>query len=127
MDITFLTVGDVLHIHRDQVSRYGGTGGLRDIGLLEAAVAAPAAGTREGYLHDTIASMAGAYLFHTVRNHPFVDGNKRTGVVAALVFLDMNCVEFGADEAELERLVFAVAEGSAGGDDASAFFARAIA
>ena len=127
MDITFLTVGDVLHIHRDQVSRYGGAGGLRDIGLLEAAVAAPAAGTSEGYLHGTIASMAAAYLFHIVRNHPFVDGNKRTGVVAALVFLDMNGVEFDADEAELERLVFAVADGSAGKDDASAFFARGMA
>jgi len=46
MDITFLTVGDVLHIHRDQVTWYGGAGGLRDMGLLEAAVAAPAAGTR---------------------------------------------------------------------------------
>jgi len=71
--------------------------------------------------------MAAAYLFHFVRNHPFVDGNKRTGVVAALVFLEMNGVEFAADEAELERLVLAVADGSAGGDDASAFFARFMA
>ena len=48
MDITFLTVAEVLHIHRDQIARWGGVGGLRDIGLLEAAVAAPAAGTSEG-------------------------------------------------------------------------------
>lgn len=127
MGIAFLTVADVLHIHRDQVARYGGAGGLRDMGLLEAAVAAPAAGTSEGYLHDSPAEMAAAYLFHIVRDHPFVDGNKRTGAVAALVFLDLNDIEFDADEAELERLVLAVADGSAGKDEAAAFFERHLA
>ena len=70
--------------------------------------------------------MAGAYLFHIVRDHPFVDGNKRTGAVAALVFLDLNGAEFDADEDELERIVFSVADGSAGKEETLAFFARHV-
>lgn len=70
--------------------------------------------------------MPAAYLFHIVRNHPFVDGNKRTGAVAALVFLRMNDIELNAEEAGLERLVRSVAEGTA--DEAKmAEFLRTIA
>jgi death-on-curing protein len=58
--------------------------------------------------------MSAAYLFHIVQNHPFIDGNKRTGTVAAIVFLSLNGNELEADEAQLEKLVFAVAQGKAG-------------
>lgn len=58
--------------------------------------------------------MAAAYLFHIVQNHPFIDGNKRTGTVAAIVFLSMNDIELEADEIQLEKLVFDVAKGKAG-------------
>jgi death-on-curing protein len=58
--------------------------------------------------------MSAAYLFHIVQNHPFIDGNKRTGTVAAIVFLSLNGIELEADETQLEELVFEVAKGTAG-------------
>lgn len=118
----FLQLGEVVQIHDDQIARYGGAPGMRDPGLLSSAVAAPRAGTEEGYLHADLFQMAAAYLFHIVRDHPFVDGNKRTGVVAAIVFLRMNDLRLEADQDDLEALVRRVASGSAGRDEVSHFF-----
>lgn len=109
---TFLSLADVLEIHLDQIDRYGGESGIRDLGLLQSALALPAAGVGEIYAHTDLFEMAAAYLFHIVQNHPFVDGNKRTGVVTALVFLALNAIEINADETALEKLVLAVAEGA---------------
>lgn len=109
----FLTVEDVLHIHRDQIEQYGGDTGLRDRGLLESAVMTPRSTYDGAFLLDDISQMAAAYLFHIVRNHPFVDGNKRTGTAAALVFLDLNGVEVDADDDSLVALVLDVAQGHA--------------
>ncbi len=112
-EIEFLGLDEILEIHRDQIERYGGSAGIRDMGLLQSAVAMPAAGFGGDYLHQDIFEMAAAYLFHITQNHPFVDGNKRTGTVAAVVFLAMNGVELDADEDELEALVRSVAMGKA--------------
>ena len=109
--IEFLGLDDVLEIHRDQIEHYGGSLGIRDMGLLQSAVAMPAAGFGDQYLHQDIFEMAAAYLFHITQNHPFVDGNKRTGAVAAIVFLAMNDIEIIADEDELEAFVRSVATG----------------
>jgi death-on-curing protein len=68
--------------------------------------------------------MAAAYLFHVVKNHPFVDGNKRTGVVAALVFLDLNGVEIDAPRGGVYELTMSVAEGRAGRAEEAAFFRK---
>lgn len=76
MDPTFLSVEDVLGIHRDQITRYGGMDGVRDLALLESAVFQPCATFGGTYLHDGLLAMAAAYLFHIVADHPFVDGNK---------------------------------------------------
>ena len=75
MDPTFLTLDEVIEIHRDMIERYGGSFGIRDEGLLESAVAMPQAGFGEQYPHSSVFEMAAAYLFHIVKNHPFVDGN----------------------------------------------------
>jgi death-on-curing protein len=107
----FLNLAEVLEIHRDQIERYGGQPGIRDVRLLQSAIAMPAAGFGGRYLHEDLFEMAAAYLFHIVRNHPFVDGNKRTGAVAALVFLSLNDVEIDAEEEAFEQAVLAVAEG----------------
>ena len=112
MEPLFLTVAEVLGIHRDQLARYGGAPGVRDMALLESAVAMPEAGVGGRRVHPDLHTMAAAYLFHLVRNHPFVDGNKRTGVVAALLFLDLNGVETVAPPKELEAMVRSVAEGA---------------
>jgi death on curing protein len=78
--------------------------------LLESAIVMPAAGFGENYLHTDIYEMAAAYLYHIVRNHPFTDGNKRTGAVASIVFLLMNGVEIDADEDSFGRMVLLAAE-----------------
>ena len=110
-DPVFLTLGEVIEIHRDQIERYGGGPGIRDLGLLQSALAMPAAGFGGRYLHTDLYEMAAAYLFHITKNHPFVDGNKRTGAVATLVFLSLNGVEVEAGEEEFERIVVGIAEG----------------
>ena len=107
----FLSLAEVLEIHQDQIERYGGKSGIRDLALLQSALAMPAAGFGGRYLHGNLFEMAAAYLFHIVRDHPFVDGNKRTGAVAALVFLSLNGMEIEADEDIFEQMVRAVAEG----------------
>jgi death-on-curing protein len=68
--------------------------------------------------------MAAAYLFHIVQNHSFVDGNKRTGAAAAIIFLDMNGVEIEADEEGLVDLTLRVARGQAGKSEIAEFFRR---
>lgn len=122
MTLDFLSLAEVLEIHRDQVERYGGKTGIRDLGLLQSAIAMPAAGFGGRYLHDDLFEMAAAYLFHIVRNHPFVDGNKRTGAVAALVFLSLNGVEIQAGEDIFEQTVRAVAEGKMDKSAIAGFF-----
>ncbi len=74
-------------------------------------MAQPSAAFGGELLHKDVFEMAAAYLFHIVQNHPFVDGNKRVGAVAAVVFLELNGVETGASEDEFEALVWEVARG----------------
>lgn len=118
----FLDLGDVLRIHEDQIARYGGLPGLRDVGLLLSAIAVPQATFGRKYLHEDLFAMAAAYLFHITRNHAFVDGNKRTGAAAALVFLDLNDVEVLAREDALAELVLAVARGAKTKAEIATFF-----
>lgn len=89
-DIDFLGLPDVLLAHADQIARYGGDPGVRDLGLLESAIAQPQATFGGTFLHGFPFEMAAAYLFHIVQNHPFIDGNKRSGAVAALLFPELN-------------------------------------
>jgi len=122
----FLTLDELLTIHLDQVERYGGSQGIRDLDLLKSAAAMPAATFGDEFLHSDFASMAAAYLFHIVSNHPFIDGNKRVGTVAAVVFLELNNVQFDAPENEFEELVWRVANGAADKNAVTDFFHRHI-
>ncbi len=117
----FLSVDDVLYLHAAQIGLYGGHGGVRDMGLLESAVAQPRAEFGGEQSHEFPFGMAAAYLFHIVRNHPFLDGNKRTGLVAALVFLDLNGVELKAPSGSLYDMTLAVAAGRAGKPEVAEF------
>jgi death-on-curing protein len=89
-DPLFLSLDEVLNLHFDQLRLFGGSDGIRDRGALESAVAMPAATFGSAFLHEDVFHMAAAYAFHIAENQPFVDGNKRTGLNAALVFLDIN-------------------------------------
>ncbi len=119
---TFLTVDEALRIHSDQIRRYGGSVEIRDMGLLESAVSQPQAGFGDEYLHKTIFEMAAAYVYHIVMNHPFVDGNKRAGAMAAYTFLTINGWYLDADEAEFEDLVRRTAKGEVEKPELAAFF-----
>ena len=83
----FLTLSEVIDIHGNQIELYGGQKGVRDIGLLQSALAQPEASFAGQWLHEDIFLMAAAYAFHICQNHPFFDGNKRTALASALVFL----------------------------------------
>jgi death-on-curing protein len=111
IDPEFLTLDEVLGLHADQIRRYGGATGLRDLSLLQSAIAMPATSYGGEYLHGTLFEMAAAYLFHLARNHPFVDGNKRTALICALVFLGLNGQRLDADPDALYDLVDGVAAG----------------
>ncbi len=126
MSPLFLGLEEVLEIHHDQITRYGGTEGIRDLGLLQSALSMPQAGAGNQYFHADLFEMAAAYLFHIVRNHPFVDGNKRTGVTAALVFLEMNGIQIRASDETLVQTVLAVAEGKLQKGALAGFFRRHI-
>jgi death-on-curing protein len=110
-DIVFLDVDEVIELHASQLELFGGGAGLRDQGLLESAVAQPQASFGGQLAHDGLFAMAAAYLFHLVSNHPFVDGNKRIGLIAALVFLDLNGVSIAHPTEALYELTMGVAEG----------------
>jgi death-on-curing protein len=122
----FLTVDHIIAIHRRVTDKFGGAGGLRDLALLESAAAMPAAQFGGRYLHPGIATKAAAYLFHLCRNHAFVDGNKRTALVAAEMFIILNGRSLSATDDELERLTVGVADGTVSKREAAAFFRRHV-
>jgi death-on-curing protein len=124
MDPVFLSLAEVLEIHQDQGARYGGASGIRDIELLKSALGMPSATFGGRLLHTDIYEMAAAYLFHLVKNHPFVDGSKRTGAVAALIFLALNQFEVDAPEDEFADMVLAVARGDLDKADVAVFIRR---
>jgi len=106
---TFLTVDEVLELHAEQLDAYGGIHGIRDETLLESAVMTPQASFGGEYLHDGLFAMAAAYAFHIAENQPFLDGNKRTALVSALVFLDINGVIVTDPDRKLYQALIAIA------------------
>ncbi len=111
MQPAFLTLEEILAIHQDQIARYGGSEGVHDWGRLQSAVAMPYASYGGQVLHADLCEMAAAYLFYLVQNHPFLDGNKRAGAVAAYVFLALNHWRLTADNDTYADLVLSVARG----------------
>ena len=120
----FLTFEEVIEIHDYQIEHFGGTDGLRSAELLKSAIGMPSSTFSGSYLHPTIPEMAAAYLFHLVENHPFLDGNKRVGAMAALVFLELNGYDFDATDEEYTDIVMRVAGGNMLKSEVSLFFQR---
>lgn len=110
-DPSFLTLAEVIEIHTDQIRRYGGQGGVRDLGLLESALAQPEASFAGEWLHHGLQEMAAAYAYHLAENHPFVDGNKRTALACALVFLELNGLMVRDPKGVLKGAMLSVASG----------------
>lgn len=105
----FLSVADVLQIHEEQIESYGGIRGIRDERLLESAVMTAQASFGGEYLHVNLFEMAAAYAFHIAENQPFLDGNKRTALVAYLVFLDINGLVILDAEMQLYSAMISIA------------------
>lgn len=108
----YLTAAQVLFIHARLIAETGGATGIRDLGLLEAAVARPKATFDGKDLYPEIVTKAAALMASLVRNHPFIDGNKRVGVAAAGIFLQQNRRRLVATNAEIEALALSVARGA---------------
>ena len=124
MNPRFLTVDEVLYIHRRTIEEHGGSVELRDRGLLESAVAMPAARFAGAFLHSDVPAMAAAYLFHLCKNHPFVDGNKRIALAACDIFLELNGWELIATDPMLETLTLSTADSSITKDEVITFLRR---
>lgn len=121
----FLDMDDIQAVHRNTMETEGGGGlALRDLSLAESAAAAPQASFAGEYLHEDVFSRAAALMFSLVCNHAFVDGNKRVGTLAALVYLEENGVEAYPQAEELEEVTLRVASGRMDKDELVEWFRR---
>ena len=118
---------DVLAFHQDLLAAFGGQEGVRDLALLESAIAQPSQMFSGTFLHEDLAAMAAAYLYHIVKNHPFLDGNKRVGIHAALAFLELNGHSIDIDADQGEQFVLGIATGKITKEQASVFFRELLA
>jgi death on curing protein len=110
----FLTLIEVLELHRRVIEQSGGAFGIRDMGLLESAIAQPQMTFGGEELYPSLLEKSAALGFSMIMNHPFVDGNKRIGHAAAETFLILNGMEINAPVDEQERIVLAIASGELG-------------
>jgi death-on-curing protein len=109
MPIQWLDLRIVLDVHTEQLSLFGGADGLRDMGLLESALARPL--NKHAYGETSLPSLAAAYAFGISRNHPFIDGNKRSAFASIITFLGLNEIDFDVPSAEATAMMLALAAG----------------
>jgi len=122
----FIERETALAIHDRQIEKFGGTSGIRDIGLLGSALAQPQATFAGKLLHPTISEQAGAYLYHLAMNHPFVDGNKRTAFAVMDTFLRVNGYRLIVTDDEAYNLVMRVVQGQLDKTGLATELARAV-
>lgn len=121
--MNYLTTAQVLFIHARLIAETGGTPGVLDLGLLESAVARPQATFGGEDLYRDIYAKAATLMFGLIKNHPFVDGNKRVGIAAAGLFLRRNGFRLTAGNAEVEQFTLEVAQGSVSIEQIGTWFA----
>ena len=107
----YLTVEQVLFLHARLIAETGGSHGVRDLGLLQSAIARPQASFEGVDLYPDLFTQAAALLDSLARNHPFIDGNKRTAIAAAALFLRRNGYQLTASNKEVVTFMMAVAQG----------------
>lgn len=122
----YLTAEQVLFIHSRIIDETGGAHGVRDIGLLQSAVARPQATFSGGDLYPELISKAAALMESLARNHPFLDGNKRTAISATGLFLAINGIRLETTQKELERFALNVALKKLSRDEAAAWLKKHI-
>ncbi len=107
----YLRIEEVINFHDMLIEKYGGASGLRDLGQLASAVALPQQSFSGVDLHQFPYEKAAAYMYHIIKNRPFIDGNKRTGVFVCFVFMQRNRIPLEFDGDRVEEIAVAVAEG----------------
>jgi death on curing protein len=123
-DCFHLSVEIVREIHAEAIKTFGGLNGIRDEALLASAVFAPQSSFGGKSPYTDLIDVAAAYLFYLCRNHPFVDGNKRTAMGAAIVFLRLNGMETAPDSEKWERLLLDVAAGKRDRDQTTQYLRK---
>jgi death-on-curing protein len=112
IESVWLEIDDVLLAQRVAIDLFGGLHGIRDQSALESALAQPQAGSGDQLFHETVFEQAAAYAYHIIRNHPFIDGNKRAGLAAARIFLGLNGWFLAEAVPDSEQIILGVADGS---------------
>ncbi len=107
----FLTLAEIIEIHKNQIEHYGGDPGIRDLALLQSALAQPEASFAGEWLHKDFFEMASAYAYHVCQNHSFIDGNKRAALASALVFLELNGISIKDPKGKLLNAMLKMAKG----------------
>ncbi len=120
----YLNIEDVFLIHQLQLKRFGGAAGIRDENLLISAVMQAQLELFGSLVYPEIYQVAAIYAFHIIKNHPFVDGNKRTGIAVALTFLDLNTHRLDVSSAELYKFTMDIAASKMTKDDVIAYFKK---
>lgn len=108
MEIVYLTLENVLTIHEDQIIRYGGSSGIGRFPLLESAIFRPQSTFGGDDLYPTIFDKAASFMHSLILNHPFIDGNKRTGTASMLVFLELNNYRLKISQEQLVNMALSV-------------------
>jgi len=121
-EIVFLSLDDVIYIHRRQLELFGGQDGFLDQGVVESAIAQARQTMFGEYLHQDIAHMAAAYLFHLATTQGFLDGNKRTALNSASAFLRLNGYAIDVDDDEMYPVTMAVANNQMSKDEIAEWF-----
>ena len=123
--IDYISYQYVIEIHDNLIDEYGGRKGILNEGLLESALEMPKACFNGRDLHRTIFDKTAAYLFHLIQNHPFVDGNKRTASMTAMVFLGSNYKKgFCIFETDYQEIILGIAQGAVTKKEIAKFFRK---
>jgi len=125
-DIYFFTSEEVVEFHKELIRLYGGKYGIRDVGLLESAIHQPQISFGGKCICKDIYEMTAAYFYHIIKNHPFVDGNKRVAVMVSITFLRYNDVEIVLDQDQLYFLAIDVANSKISKQKISNFFKKNV-
>jgi death-on-curing protein len=122
--VKYLTEEQVLFIHSRLIDETGGVHGVRDLGLLQSAVSRPKATFGSEDLYPDICHKAAALMESLIKNHPFIDGNKRTAITSAGIFLQRNGYILETAQRELEQFTLSVVTGKASFEDAVKWFEK---
>jgi len=123
----FISIGEAIqtrnrHIQKQIEEGEGGSLEIADVGLLKSAIAQPQSGSKEGFFYKSLFEMAAVYAFHIIKNHPFVDANKRTGMTCAILFLERNGYRMMINRGQIYEIATGIADNRIRKEEVVQFF-----